>query len=359
MSTFVCISVKKPRVKSTKQFLIRDMKKFKLKDYLMTLGNNLNAANLDSTDSVHDAFDKFEEVFKNTVNKFAPLKKASRREKKLSKKPWLSRELLNLIKQKNKLFKQLHKKFDKDIFENYKKQRNALNRKIMSAKEAYYKDLIDDNTSNFSTLWKIIGELANLKKTKNTFPSEIVTDNDVIDDPQKIYKAFNVHFATIGEKIGKNIKSHESTPPLLPNSPNSFFFSSATPEEIYSLIGNIKIKKAVRENDIDNKLLKLSNTIISPFLSSIFNSCIQQEEFPYSLKIAEVAPVFKKGDSNLLTNYRPISILSQISKIFEKLIYNRINNYLEKYHLISDEQFGFRQNSSTSHAISNIYEKLI
>ena len=175
------------------------MKKFKLEDYLMTLDNNLNVANLDSIDSVHDAFNKFKEVFKNTVNKFAPLKKPSR-EKKLSKKRWLSRELLNLIKQKNKLFKQLHKKFDKDIFENNKKQRNALNRKIMSAKETYYKDLIVDNTSNFSTLWKIINELANLKKTKNTFPSEIVTDNDVIDDPQKICEAFNVHFATTGEK---------------------------------------------------------------------------------------------------------------------------------------------------------------
>ena len=146
MSTFVCISAKKPRVKSTKQFLIRDMKNFKLEEYLRTLGNNLNAANLDSIDSVHDAFDKFEEVFQNTLNKFATLQKASKTEKKLSQKPWLSRELLNLIKQKNKLFKQLHKKFDKDIFENYKKQKNALNRKIMSAKETYYKDLIDDNT---------------------------------------------------------------------------------------------------------------------------------------------------------------------------------------------------------------------
>ena len=141
----------------------------------------MNAANLDSIDSVHDAFDKFEEVFQNTVEKFAPLKKASRREKKLSQKPWLSRELLNLIKQKNKLYKQLHKKFDKDIFENYKKQRNALNRKIMNAEETYYKDLIDNNTSNFSTLWNIIGELVNLKKTKNTFPSKIVIDNDVMD----------------------------------------------------------------------------------------------------------------------------------------------------------------------------------
>ena len=171
----------------------------------------------------------------------------------------------------------------------------------------------------------------------------------MIEDSQKIWEAFNVHFAT----IGKNIKSHESTPSLLPNPPNSFFFSPVTPEEIYSLIGNIKMKKAVRENDIDNKLLKLSNTIISPFLSYIFNSCIQQGKFPNSLKIAKVVSV-----SKLRTNYRPISILSQISKIFEKLLYNRINDHLEKY-LISDKQFGFRQNSSTSHAISNIYEKLI
>ena len=104
-------------------------------------------------------------------------------------------------------------------------------------------------------LRKIIGELANLKKNKKTFPNQIVTDKEVIDDPQKICEAFNIHFATVGENIGKSIKSHESTHSLLPNFPNSFFFSPATTEEIYSLIGNIKIKKAVRENDITNKLL--------------------------------------------------------------------------------------------------------
>ena len=140
--------------------------------------------------------------------------------------------------------------------------------------------MIDDSRGNSCTLWKIIGELAYLKKNKKTFPNQIVIDKEVIDDPQKICETFNIHFATVGENIGKSIKSHESTHSLLPNFPNSFVFSPATAEKIYSLIGNIKIKKAVRENDITNKLLKLSNAVISPFLCNIFISCIHQGEFP-------------------------------------------------------------------------------
>ena len=111
--------------------------------------------------------------------------------------------MLNKIKTKNKLVKQLHQKFDKDNFEKYKKQRKALNREIKSAKETYYKDLIDDSNGNSSNLWKILGELANFKKNKKNFPNEIVTDDEMIDDPQKICEAFHIHFATIGEKIGK------------------------------------------------------------------------------------------------------------------------------------------------------------
>ena len=83
------------------------MKNFDLEEYLRTLNIELYAANLDSIDLVHGAFDKFKEVLQNTASKFAPLKKALRREKKISQKLWLIRELLNKIKPKNKLFKQL------------------------------------------------------------------------------------------------------------------------------------------------------------------------------------------------------------------------------------------------------------
>ena len=140
---------------------------------------------------------------------------------------------------------------------------------------------------------------------------------------------------------------------------NSFFFKPSTTEEVSSIIKNLNNKKAIQENDVETKFLKISNANISPFISNIFNSSIKQEKFPDALKKAETIPIFKKADVNLFTNYRPISILPQFSKIWEKLIFNRIYVYLEKLNLLSVTQFGFRQNYSTTPAISYIYDKLI
>ena len=94
-------------------------------------------------------------------------------------------------------------------------------------------------------------------------------------------------------------------------------------------------------------------------MSHLFNLCITTEVFPDCLKIAEVIPIFKKGNADKPTNYRPISLLSQPHFIHLSLIYNRIYSYLEKFDLLSNRQFGFRQNSSTVHAIGIIHDKLI
>ena len=74
--------------------------------------------------------------------------------------------------------------------------------------------------------------------------------------------------------------------------------------------------------------------------------------FPNNLKIAKVVPLFKSGDSELPTNYRPISVLTYFSKIFEKVLYGRLNDYFTKNNLLSQQQYGFRNNHSTSLAIS-------
>jgi potassium voltage-gated channel Eag-related subfamily H protein 8 len=75
--------------------------------------------------------------------------------------------------------------------------------------------------------------------------------------------------------------------------------------------------------------------------------------FPDALKKASVVPIYKAGDKSIFTNYRPISILPAFSKVFEKVITNRLDSFLSKYNILFDKQFGFRKNHSTAMAILN------
>ena len=91
--------------------------------------------------------------------------------------------------------------------------------------------------------------------------------------------------------------------------------------------------------------------ILGEPLAIIFNTSIESGIFPTKLKIAKVIPIFKAGDATAPSNYRPISLLSIFNKIFEKLIYKRLNSYLISKEIISESQYGFREKHSTEHAI--------
>ena len=154
------------------------------------------------------------------------------------------------------------------------------------------------------------------------------------------------------------LHSSVPTPPPAVSIKISLFLQPTTSAEVATVTNALKNNKAIRIMDVDTKFIKLSKNILSSVLRDLFTVCIAQGVFPNCLKIAEVIPIFKKGDHNLATNYRPISILSQFDKIFEKLIYIRISFYLEKYDLLGKNQFGFRENSSTNFAIAHIHDNI-
>jgi hypothetical protein len=108
-----------------------------------------------------------------------------------------------------------------------------------------------------------------------------------------------------------------------------------------------------KSSDIPIKVLKRASYIISPLLYKYYNILMQHGVYPDILKTGKITPVYKKDDSELLENYRPISTLAIFGKIFEKVLYTRIYSFLTSQNILYDNQFGFRKNHSTSHAINH------
>ena len=120
----------------------------------------------------------------------------------------------------------------------------------------------------------------------------------------------------------------------------------------------MKNKQSAGHDDISNFILKGVISSIADPLAHIFNASILSGVFPEQMKIAKVIPLFKKGDKLDPSNYRPISLLSTLSKILEKIIFKRTMNFLKNHNVFTNSQFGFRQKHSTIHALLNFVDKV-
>ena len=142
-----------------------------------------------------------------------------------------------------------------------------------------------------------------------------------------------------------------------PNSEN-FFIAPTTPEEISDLIHNLKSSKSVGPYSIPTKIMKIYKEIISLPLSQLINDSISKGSLPNICKLAQVMPIFKNESRLLCTNYRPISLLPNTSKIFEKVIHSRLNFFLEQHNLLYTYQFGFCIAYSINNALMTIVERI-
>lgn len=139
---------------------------------------------------------------------------------------------------------------------------------------------------------------------------------------------------------------------------NSIFLKAVKEKEVLQIVKKCKSKASVDWNGIDMVLVKKVITEIVEPLTNICNLSFQTGKFPNKMKIAKVIPLYKSGDRHYYSNYRPVSLLSQFSKILEKLFAERMDNFIEKYKLLVDSQYGFRTNRSTSLALMELIEEI-
>ena len=132
---------------------------------------------------------------------------------------------------------------------------------------------------------------------------------------------------------------------------NSIFIQSIAEDEIRMHIRGLDSFQSTGIDGIPIKYMKMAATVITPKLTQLFNNRLKKEYFPQAFKIAEIVPIFNKGNSENCCYYRPISIWSPLAKIFEKCLHEQFNKLFIKNGLISFQQNGFQKNCSTSDAV--------
>jgi len=130
-------------------------------------------------------------------------------------------------------------------------------------------------------------------------------------------------------------------------------------EELRSAFDMLQTNKSVGLDEINGNVLKSVFDIIELPLFIIFKLSLKNGDFPDQLKLAKIIPIYKNGDDSLESNYRPISILSCFSKILERIMYNRIYNFIEKNNILYPKQFGFRRKHCTEHAAMDLANNIL
>ena len=214
--------------------------------------------------------------------------------------------------------------------------------------------------NNGKKTWETISEVLKNKNKKTTVTDTFITSNGVpCTDNTDIANNFNIYFTNVGNTLAAILPQTDNDPiELIEPNPDNFFCIPTTPAEINNIILHSKSKKSTGFDNIDSYIVKQIAPQIVNQLANIFNKSFLTGNVPSKLKIAKVIPLYKTKDPALFSNYRPISLLPFFSKILERLMYNRLYNFLTEHNILSMNQFGFRKNYSTFLALMDLVDNI-
>ena len=321
------------------------------------------------------SYDAFENLVLQTLDKMAPIKQKHIRG---NQSPFMNKDIHKAIMTRTRLRNRFLKEPTQMNRLAYKKQRNYCVSLMRQNKKQYYGSLNVNHITDNKNFWRVV---------KPNFSNKILGTNrvtlrdggKVISDTERVADTFNKFFVNIGNtlKIDKDkqflvetndvfdpvlkaIKKYSAHPSILSIKEkinnNVFSFRKVTYEEILNETNSLDTSKSTQSEDIPFKIIKDNADIFANFILQSFNKCIIGGKFPDQLKKSDVSPVFKKENHNDKTNYRPVSILPSLSKIYKRLIYNQINQMTENAYRYFSVVFA-KKKYSTQHALIAMIEK--
>ena len=298
-------------------------------------------------------------LLQNAKSKHIPKRMKKFNKRRHKKERWMTDELLAQVIKKNDMYVDwkttpiTHPDYEqvKLKFKGYEK---IVSKGIDKAKKDYFDRVFVAYKSDMKKTWQVISETLSRNKKSHEMPSVFNHEGYELADSVEIANVFNTYFANIGKNLSSQIDQSDT------NADYKLYLTSPTEEKMrfkcittdYTMkaIEGLESKKSSGHDGISNTLLKVIKASISQSLTIIINQMLTTGIFPYAFKVSKVIPLYKKGDSSLLVNYRPISLLPTISKIFEKVIHDQLYDYFDKYNLLAEQQYGFRKQHFTEYA---------
>jgi len=361
LAVFTCIGKCAPTAKKPLEIKYRDLKENNM-NKIMNILQQYNWSILNQMDT-NEAYEAFYKQLINTLDLIAPEITKIIPHKHIIREPWVTKGLMTSSNNLDKLFKKcLGKPVEHQSHIKFKKHRNLFNKLKRKMKEKYYQELFNKYKHDIEKTRGLIRSIINKTRDKSsTVESFRINDKDT-NNPADIAKGFCDFFTNVGSKLSNQIPpSRYPYTQYLTNlklkSNSSIYLAPTDINEISCIIRLLKNKKSTGPDGISSILLKQLNEAICEPLVILINKSIENGIFPDSLKIAKIIPIYKSKESNLLNNYRPISLLSSISKIFEKVLYKRLYNFIKNK--LSDKQYGFRAKHSTIQAVTEMYADIV
>ena len=332
----------------TRPFSENDLSRFKAKLTEIDWDRYLNYNDVEN--SISQFTNKLDEIYQNCF----PVKIKYISHKRYKNK-WITQDVKKLINKKSEAYK----KYRQGLLtrEENNRIKNEVSSKINKSKHEYYKNSFELFKDNIKKSWNLINELKGKKKSKRE-DIHLSVDSKNIVEPYEVANTFAKYFSSVGNILENNLRSSDQSPySHIDRNPNSFALFPVTQQEIINIIAKLK-NTHTELNNISIEIFKSVGELVSVPLVKIINTSFSNGVFPECLKLAKITPIFKKENKLLHINYRPISSLPFLSKIFERCMTNRLLSFFNKFELFSDRQYGFLKNKSTKDAVFSFTETI-
>lgn len=306
---------------------------------------------------INIAFNAFIDILYYALDLYCPTQ--SKTLIQYSTKSWLTSDIINMGNKLKNVFWLKNNTGDLDFDIYYRKLKKEYNIKISTTKKLFYLHKLQNKNpiQKQKYMWNLVREKTG--KIKDHKPIKLRINNQVVEKTDDLTNSFVNHFSTAPKlAIQNHFGNHTSTECTLTelNTPNTFFFHDVEVNHVVTVIRNLKNTNSMGIDCISTKIIKNVCLQIALPLTYIINLSVELGVFPDKLKIGVVTPIFKKYDPLVIDNYRGITVPTALSKVVEKVVYDKILLYLNKYNIISKCQNGFCPSKSTESATYDFVE---